>query len=245
MSLKNTIDKITALKELIETLESNCENRFYYSDKKNSTLNRADEKIEELVHINHSSEIIINSRDKSFQVSMSMIKNCPFRTYLLESVEKGHTKEIFVDIGNKYLKYALELMRKAITRTTMKFQRKIRLLIYPKDHITPMTFIDFLLFFFTNLDQKELFENFELMHVPKKVEFNYSVPVESIKFLTEKEIEKMVNSSNKNQINKEKKQNVDRKDIIVKDSFFVMKKDDEVNYLSSVFNEKVEFEKTQ
>ncbi len=49
MSLKVANENITYLKELIQSLEENCENRFYFSDKKDSTLIRADAKIEELI----------------------------------------------------------------------------------------------------------------------------------------------------------------------------------------------------
>ena len=243
MSQKETIEKITALKLKIESLEANCENKFYYSDKRNSTLNRADEKIEELVQQNNKEHTIItvSCRDKDYQISLHLIKTCPFKTILFEKLGKDNTN-VYIDIGHKYLKYALELMRKALIRTTHTFQRKIKLLIYPVDRIEPTTFIEFLSSFFVEIDDKTLFSNFDLMFVPKKENNNYSAPVDAVTFLTDKEIEKMVNQTSKQQSNKEKKQLVERKDQVHKDSFFDMKKDDGVDYLSSVFNEKVEFE---
>ena len=144
--------------------------------------------------------------------------------------------------SKKYLKYAIDLMRKATIRIDHTFQRKIKLLIYPQDRIEPITLVEFLSTFFTEIDDKTLFSNFDLMYVPKKEVYNYSAPTEPVKFFTDKEIEKMVNQTSKQQSNKEKKQLIERKDYVHKDSFFDMKKDDGVDYLSSVFTEKVEFE---
>jgi len=68
MSLKETIQKITALKGLIQALEENCENRFYYSDKKNESIKRSDAKIEEIIQINKEEKFQVKLRDKTYYI---------------------------------------------------------------------------------------------------------------------------------------------------------------------------------
>ena len=236
MSLKETIQKITALKGLIQALEGNCENRFYYTDKKYESIKRSDAKIEEIIQINKEEKFQVKSRDKTYYLSVNTIKYCPFKNILTEKLEKG-SMEAFIDIGAKYIKYALELLRKSFLQSQLLFKRKVCLLIYPKDKIEPNVFSDFIREFFIFKSDKDFKENVEILYIPKKEKYVYSAPSQPINFLKESEVEHLVKKNTKQQLNKEKKQNVESKEHVIKNSFFENKNDEEVDYFASIYTE--------
>jgi len=204
-------EKIYLLRDKVESFERNFIKKTYYSDKKIDTLLRCDDKIEKLMQINSEKIFTIKTRDKEFNVSENQINECPFKSILFNKfIDQKYINNIntnndtiFIDIGSKYVKYTLELMRKLIIREKAKSKNlfygthKVKIIIsFTKDQIIKETLISFICYFFNQISKEELFSNvyFDIVH--KYEPLFYEAP---IKFFTESYVRKISLSNVKEQ----------------------------------------------